>query len=112
MTRHVHVFPVPPGMTPDEAWAEICAMGRLVEPAAESVTGWSTISCDGVECQGIDLAPADDYSWHADLCDDERRSLRTPTQAAIEDLGEAITALADALWRRLADLVVPPGCCW
>lgn len=27
----VHVFPVPRGMRPEEAWAEIATMGRYVE---------------------------------------------------------------------------------
>lgn len=29
--KHVHVIPVPGGMTADEAWAEIATLGRLVE---------------------------------------------------------------------------------
>ena len=50
-----HVIPVPRGMTPEDAWAEITTMGRLVEP--DEFCSWATIECDGHECLGIDLAP-------------------------------------------------------
>lgn len=35
--RTLHVIPVPVGMTPGEAWAEIDTMGRLVEYAKADV---------------------------------------------------------------------------
>lgn len=30
-TRAVHVFPVPRGMEPEDAWAEISTLGQLIE---------------------------------------------------------------------------------
>lgn len=30
-SRRVHVFPVPDGMTPEQAWAEIEVFGKLAE---------------------------------------------------------------------------------
>jgi hypothetical protein len=46
----VHVIPVPQGMTPEEAWAEIDLMGGLVEyapmdPRFVNCT-WATIEAD------------------------------------------------------------------
>lgn len=41
----VHVIPVPEGMTPDDAWAEIAIMGALVEPVIAPVC-WAVIEVD------------------------------------------------------------------
>lgn len=55
---HVHTIPVPLGMTPEEAWAEITTLGKLVNPPqAEDECGWSVIDCDGEECKSIEKAP-------------------------------------------------------
>lgn len=50
--RCLHVIPVPEGMTPEEAWAEIVTMGRLVEP--DGGCSWAQIECDGQECTDIE----------------------------------------------------------
>lgn len=42
----VHVIPVPAGMTPEEAWAEIQVMDRLVEPVPEAGLTWAVIEVD------------------------------------------------------------------
>lgn len=45
MTTHVHTIPVPHGMTPEQAWAEILVMGRLVD--AVRIDSYANIRCDG-----------------------------------------------------------------
>lgn len=50
-----HVIPVDASLTPKEAWVEICIFGRRVTfTGAET---WTTVLCDGQECQGIEEAP-------------------------------------------------------
>lgn len=48
---HLHVIPVPQGMTADAAWAEICMMGELID--APPIVEWATIRCEGDECRGV-----------------------------------------------------------
>jgi hypothetical protein len=48
---HVHVIPVDPSLTPDEAWHELCLMGVRATVTGEPT--WAVIKCDGVECEGI-----------------------------------------------------------
>lgn len=63
MSYHVHVAPVPPGMTPEEAFAEACYMGRLMPYEGEPT--WATVECDGEVCRGIERA--DDFRhYHND----------------------------------------------
>lgn len=56
-----HVIPVPPGMTPEEAWAEICTLGHLADPPeTDEDCEWAVIKCAGgadCECLGGELAP-------------------------------------------------------
>ena len=54
MTAHVHVFPVDPSLTADEAWKEICVFGRRVTDTG--LETWAQIRCDGIECEGITYA--------------------------------------------------------
>lgn len=51
MNAHVHVIPIPMGMTVEEAWAEICLLGELVD--APPIGQWATIECEGGECRGV-----------------------------------------------------------
>lgn len=53
--EHQHVIPVPPGMTPGEAWAEITIMGKLVNPVPGARYKWATIECDGTECADVEV---------------------------------------------------------
>jgi hypothetical protein len=55
MNPHVHVFPVDPSQTADEAWHELCIMG--VRATYTGPAGWATISCDGEECWRIPEDP-------------------------------------------------------
>ncbi len=49
--KHLHTIPVPRGMTPNEAWAELCIMGEYISPDPYST--WANIECDGDECTSI-----------------------------------------------------------
>lgn len=52
---HVHVIPVDPSLTPEEAWKEICNFGfRATFTGPE---GWATIECNGEECERIMTEP-------------------------------------------------------
>lgn len=51
MAKHVHVFPVDPSMTAEEAWYELCLIG--VRSTYTGNPGWATIACDGEECWRI-----------------------------------------------------------
>lgn len=53
LDHDVHVFPVDPSMTPDEAWREACIFGRRVTYTGEP--GWAVITCDGEECRLIEV---------------------------------------------------------
>lgn len=56
---HTHVFPVPPSMTPADAWDELTIMGHYVVPIPDDVLPqcqWARLTCDGWECLGIDAA--------------------------------------------------------
>jgi hypothetical protein len=58
MASHVHVIPVDPSLSPDDAWKELCIFGRRL-----TFTGpecWSVVKCDGEECSGIDPGPVSD----------------------------------------------------
>lgn len=48
---HVHVIPVDPSLTPDEAWREICIFGRRVTFTGAQT--WANVTCDGDECDQI-----------------------------------------------------------
>lgn len=48
--RHLHVIPVPDGMTAEQAFEEIIVMGQLVDRVvSEDGEGgqWVTVSCEG-----------------------------------------------------------------
>lgn len=48
---HLHVIPVDPSMTVEEAWHELCLMGvRATDTGPEK---WASLRCDGTECEGI-----------------------------------------------------------
>lgn len=53
-STHVHVQPVPPGMTPEEAFAETCTLGRLAPYRGEPT--WATLECAEGACDGIQRA--------------------------------------------------------
>lgn len=53
--HHVHVIPLPDGMTVEDAWSELCVLGHLAQP--DDNCRWATLTCDGDECQGIEQAP-------------------------------------------------------
>lgn len=69
--RHLHVIPVPEGMTPEESWAEIVTMGRLVEPD-EGCT-WAGIECDGLTCIDIEEVTVADQPVPVALYRGDRR---------------------------------------
>ena len=51
MSKHLHVIPVDPSMTPDEAWHELCLMGVRATHTGEAT--WANVECDGGECHAI-----------------------------------------------------------
>lgn len=53
-TEHVHVFPVDPSLTVEEAWREQCLMG--VRATFTGDPKWATMKCDGEECWRIAMA--------------------------------------------------------
>lgn len=55
--RESHVFPVDASLTPDEAWAELCA-NKMRTTYSGGTDTWAVIQCDGVECHGIVFVPA------------------------------------------------------
>lgn len=46
--RHVHVIPVDPALTVEEAWLEIKLMGLRTTHTGEC--RWGVVACDGEEC--------------------------------------------------------------
>lgn len=54
--REAHVIAVDATLTPDEAWAELCAKGMRTTYTGGTDT-WAAIQCDGVECTGIVFIP-------------------------------------------------------
>ncbi len=50
--KHVHVYPVPEGMTAEDAWTEIIIMGELVTAPSTHVW-WAERMCDGQECSDV-----------------------------------------------------------
>ena len=59
---HVHVYPVDPTLTADEAWDEICIFGRRVTDTGGEQ--WAVIKCDGDECRLIEEAVGSDDGAH------------------------------------------------
>jgi hypothetical protein len=56
---HAHVFPIPPQMSPSDAWDELCVIGHYVTPIPDDYlphAQWARYVCDGYECLGIDSA--------------------------------------------------------
>lgn len=54
MTGHVHVYPVDPSLTADEAWDELCLWGFRYTDTGEP--SWAVMHCDGHECSEIGYA--------------------------------------------------------
>lgn len=53
--KHLHVIPVPEGMTPEQAWDELVAVGEFLFPLTDPDTvRWATIECDGETCEGVE----------------------------------------------------------
>lgn len=63
----VHTIPVPRWMSPEEAWAAICAEGRLPEEDPDCT--WAVITCPGgTDCMCGTGHLADDFrSYDADV---------------------------------------------
>lgn len=49
---HVHVIPVDPSLTAEDAWKEICIFGRRI--TYTGTESWADIVCDGEECTSIE----------------------------------------------------------
>jgi hypothetical protein len=49
---HVHVVPVDPSLSPEDAWLELCIFGRRVTLTGEPA--WAVVACDGEECRSIE----------------------------------------------------------
>lgn len=51
----IHVIPVDPSLTPEEAWKELCIFGRRVTWTGTET--WADVQCDGLECLSIEGTP-------------------------------------------------------
>jgi hypothetical protein len=50
--EHVHVVPVDPSLTPEDAWRELCIFGKRITWTGPEQ--WANVTCDGEECSGIE----------------------------------------------------------
>lgn len=101
----VHVYPVPPAMTPEEAWEEIKLAGHLRPYNGEP--SWATYLCPGFEnCECYGGKEHWDFRWHKTVGGSRRLIEARIFRRKVPSLFLPIVALLDKLSNRAG--YIPP----